>query len=258
VKIRDHEIGTDGVYVIAEACSNHAGRLQYAKQLVKLAAEAGADAVKFQRFRIKNMGPCAPNRTQQYSSEMLDKLAKLELRDEWLKPLRTLAHECGLAFIVTPFDPESVEVLNEHVDAWKLRHTDFHNSSLLTSLPDEGNLIRSIPSKDWTVETKDYAPVGDEAWLYCPESYPTPLDDLHLPTFSFNTGLSDHTISLMTGALAVARGARVLEKHFRLGKIDKSYLDKIVDAQVSLTPGQLASYIWNVRNAEKAIRPRKS
>lgn len=93
--------------------------------------------------------------------------------------------------------------------------------------------------------------------LYCNPHYPTPLDNLHLPTFTAGDryGLSDHTLSLMTGALAVARGACVLEKHFMLAGKSQSYLDRIVDTPVSLTPDRLAKYVINVRNAERAIAP---
>jgi len=242
MKIRDHEIGKDGVYIIAEACSNHAGDLRYAKQLVQVAADAGANAVKFQRFRVANLDK------DQYPPKLLDRLAKLELPDRWLPVIRDMAHELGLAMICTPFDRESIEVLVDFVDAWKVRHTDFENTDILVHLPDAPAFF-SIPAHEWEGRP-------DPQTLYCPTSYPTQLENLHLPQFPSDTGLSDHTLSLMTGALAVARGAQVLEKHFMLAGKGNAYLQKIVDGQVSLTPQRFASYVINARNAEKAIRPR--
>ena len=110
------------VFVIAEAGSNHNGDLARALELVDTAADAGADAVKFQIFKAARLYPRSAGTSDYLGSEtpIYDIIAAMEMPTSWLPTLRDRAHEHGLAFISSPFHEDAVELLDPYVDAFKI------------------------------------------------------------------------------------------------------------------------------------------
>lgn len=256
------------VYVVAEAGVNHNGSLDLALEMVDAAAAAGADALKFQIFTADALvtadaAAAAYQRTSAGAQTQHQMLRSLELRAEDFAVIQRHCAQRGVEFLATPFAPPDLEtLLGLGVRAIKLASTDLNNVPLLraaaeTSLP----LIVSTGAAD-SGEIEAAARRLDE-WgaadrmvlLHCVSSYPTPWSQANLRAigqlqqrFGRHAGFSDHTTSETIGGLAVAAGARVIEKHFTLDRrMDGP------DHAMSLEPGQLARYIGNIRQAEAAL-----
>ena len=257
------------VYVIAEAGVNHNGDVDTAKRMVDVARQAGADAVKFQAFRAERLVTRSAamadyqKRDAPGTSNQYEMLRELELWPDAFAEIRAHCRECGIAFLATPFAPEDVAMLTalEPV-AIKIASSDLTNTPLL-----EAAAETHLPLIVSTGAAK-----GDEidagiAWLrqrdaadrlillHCVSSYPTDPCDANLrriavlaDRFGVPTGFSDHTTGIETGALAVAAGAVMIEKHFTLNRSQAG-----PDHSFSLEPDELAAYIRNIRLAEQML-----
>src|SRR6056297_3603351 len=121
--IGDRPIGPDEpTYVIAEAGSNHNGDLEIAKELIDIAADAGADAVKFQTFRAEDLYVEESGEVEYLDDErsIYDIIEDMEMPYEWIPKLHDYCHKQGVEFLSTPFDAGSAEKLEEYVPAWKV------------------------------------------------------------------------------------------------------------------------------------------
>jgi sialic acid synthase SpsE len=254
-------------FVVAEAGVNHDGRLAKALQLVDAAADAGADAVKFQIFRAADLATAtAPTAEYQRSdgpSSQRELLARLELSDADFERVAACCAVRGIQFLATPFGAADVERLMAlNAPAIKLASTDLNNAPLLRRAAETG--LPLIVSTGASTEAEIRRCVCDlRLWdaaerlilLHCISRYPAPLAAANLRAigslrnaFGLPCGLSDHTLSTAIGGWAVALGACVLEKHFTL---DKSAAGP--DHAMSLDPGELREYVANVRAAEQAL-----
>jgi len=243
------------VYFIAEAGSNHNGNLEVAKRLASVAAEAGADAVKFQTF--------VPEELISAQSDDIDALRELILEEEEMRLLQEHTENLGISFLSTPFDEESVTTLdNLDVDAFKIGSGDLVNHPLLehaasfsrplivsTGMANKGE-IRAAEN-----HIKSINPDLNVAFLHCISAYPTEIVDLNLRMMSDidelvdgPVGFSDHSRAVETPGLAVASGASIVEKHFTLSR----HLP-VPDAEVSLEPDELAQAVDIARNAANAL-----
>lgn len=263
-------------FVIAEAGVNHNGDLGLARGLVDAAAEAGADAVKFQTFRADAVAsPSAPRAGYQATGadeSQLELLRRLELRPDAHAELKGRAEERGLVFLSTPFDVASVELLDRlGVAAFKVGSGDVTNLALLADVGRRGRpVILSTGTADLeeaaqAVETLRRAGAGDVVVLHCVSAYPAPADEANLRAMqtlrerlSVPVGFSDHSEGDEIALAAVALGACVLEKHLTL---DRSLPGP--DHRASLEPGELATLVRRVRRVEAALgdgvkRPREA
>lgn len=266
--IGNRAIGSsESVFVIAEAGVNHNGALETALQMVDAAARAGADAVKFQVFRARELTSChAATVTYQKQatrhSTQQAMLKELELSEEQLSSIKSRCDERNIIFLGTPFGTGDVDQLVRlGVPAIKIASSDVNNNPLLetaaaTSLP----LIVSTGAAT-ADELRECVRFLDRCGaasrlvlLHCVSSYPAPIDSINLraiaalcETFETVVGFSDHTVSLQTGGLATMAGACVVEKHFTL---DQTMTGP--DHAMSLSPDELAEYIDSVRQAECA------
>ncbi|MCC7191597.1 MAG: N-acetylneuraminate synthase family protein [Phycisphaeraceae bacterium] len=215
------------VCVIAEIGVNHDGNVTKALELVRSAVRAGADAVKFQLFDprhlLSNQSRLAVYQESSATDvfTMLDRL-KLSLRD--MLTVRAAARNAGIAFIVTPFSLEDFDALRQlDVDAVKIASPDAVNNPLLELT---ASLGRPMIVSTGTAELDELEFVAElvrdrpSCLMQCISSYPTPTNDAGLGgisvlshRFGLPTGYSDHTTNVVTGALAVAAGACVIEKH---------------------------------------------
>jgi N-acetylneuraminate synthase len=251
-------------FVIAEAGSNHNGDLETAKELIDVAVEAGADAVKFQTFRAEDMYVEDSGEVEYLDDDrsIYDIIESMEMPHEWIPKLHDYCVEQDIYFLSTPFDEQSAELLSEYVPAWKIAsYTSSHHPFLRALAESDKPLIMSTGAHDLdevreSVEVLENAGASGLALLQCVAAYPTPLEDINARVvetladeFDVPTGLSDHTLDPVTApAAAVALGANIVEKHFTL---DKSMEGP--DHQFALEPDQLTEMVTAIRDIEAAL-----
>lgn len=257
-------------YIIAEIGVNHNGNLEMACKMVKVAAEAGADAVKFQTFKAENLvTTTAPKANYQISStpegeSQFTMLQNLELSFNNHQELLDCCHRNKIDFLSTPFDLESVDLLQKlGLHTFKISSGDITNHPLLKKigqLKKKVILSTGMSTLDEVADALDIlltagAPLEKITVLHCNTEYPTPLEDVNLLAMTtirksfpgVRVGYSDHTLGIEIPIAAVALGAEVIEKHFTL---DKNLSGP--DHKASLNPDELNSMVKAIRNIEKA------
>ena len=228
----------DPPYCIAEVGINHNGNLVLAKQMIEAAKAAGADAVKFQTFKAEEFCGDADqpltyqSQGQMVTESMLAMFQRCELSPDTWQEIKAHCEAVGITFFSTPQNRSDLDLLREiGVPAVKVGSDDFTNLPLLHSYAEAGlPLILSCGMSDLaevhqaldTVGWFDGYPV---VLMLCTSQYPTPPEDVNIEKLTtlqqafpgLLVGFSDHTQGSLAAALAVARGARVFEKHFTLG-----------------------------------------
>ena len=232
-------------YIIAEAGSTHEGDLSRAMSLVYTAKHCDADAVKFQFWS-------SPERMAERRKTDWQAYTRGSIEVEWLPVLSDKAHQVGLEFMCTAYLPEDVAVVEPWVDMFKVSSFESQDTTFLNA-HHEGH----VRGKKMVVS---YGMGGPIVWgwnrhaLYCVSGYPTPIDEAALPKIGEDfDGYSDHTRCVLTGAVAVGAGARILEVHFRLDDTKPGCPDYVV----ALTPQELHQYIFNVRLAGRMMSSTK-
>jgi N-acetylneuraminate synthase len=263
--IGDRPVGLDEpTFVIAEAGSNHNGEIEIAKELIEVAADAGADAVKFQTFRAEDLYVEDSGQVEYLEDErsIYEIIENMEMPYEWIPELYEYCHDHGVEFLSTPFDERSAEELAEYVPAWKIAsYTSSHIPFLKHLTGTEKPIIMSTGAHDLdevaeSVSMLQDADVSDLVVLQCVAAYPTPISEINVRVietlqkkFDVLSGLSDHTLDpVIAPSAAVALGASVVEKHFTL---DKSMEGP--DHQFALEPDELDQMISVIRDTEKAL-----
>jgi pseudaminic acid synthase len=269
VHIGDREVGGGApVYVIAEAGSNHDRKLDQAKRLIDVAAEAGADAVKFQTFAADRIVAETPTRAKYLDSilppdkTMSDLFRELELPREWHADLFDHATAAGLDFLSTPFDFEAVDLLDGlGVKAFKVASYELWHLPLIREIASRGKPIICSTGMADMADVQDavdtVAATGNEQLilLHCVVNYPPPFSDLNLraietlrAAFHVPVGYSDHSPGWTAPVVATALGAAVIEKHFTL---DRSLPGP--DHRFALEPEELRSMVQAIRDTEAAL-----
>lgn len=258
------------VIIIAEAGVNHNGSMDQAKKLIDVAADAGADYVKFQTFQASKLATKTAKRAEYQNVNTGNKdtqyemLKKLELSEDMHVRLFEHCKERKIKFLSTAFDFESLEFLDRlGMDFFKIP------SGQITNLP----FLRKISSlKKPVVMSTGMANMEEVkaahnillsgglnkeniAIVHCNTEYPTPMEDVNLKAMNsigdelgVRIGYSDHTLGIEVPIAAVALGASVIEKHFTL---DRNLPGP--DHRASLEPGELSAMVTAIRNIEKAI-----
>ncbi len=253
-------------FIIAEAGANHNRNFQQALSLIDVAIQSGADACKFQTYSSETL--YSKNTPDFAGYKNINKLIKdIELPREWQKELKQYCDEKGIEFMSTPFDEKAVdELVNLGVKRLKIsgfESTDFRFVDMVASskLP----LVISLGigfqmnylGKIFEIASK----YGNElSFMYCNNAYPTPIEDAGIGIVRqlsqdtrYKWGLSDHTESPFTPALAVAAGATIIEKHFTLSKNLPG-----PDHPFALEPDELKQMVSHIRFAEKSIQKQSS
>ena len=257
------------ILIVAEIGNNHEGSFEIARQLVIKAAECGVDAVKFQTFRTEHY-------VSKSDEARFSRLKSFELSFAQFAQLSNLAKELGLLFISTPFDLASAEFLEHIVDAYKIASGDNNFYPLLEVVARTGKpVIISTGVSDFeqvaktisfvTRQWNDRKLKGQLALLHCVSSYPVAPGQANLRSmqclaenFDHTIGYSDHTLGLDAALLAVALGARIIEKHFTLDHNFSGFRDH----QLSADPKEMLELVQRIRNAsamlgkfEKVVQP---
>jgi len=262
--------GRTPIFIIAEAGVNHNGSLEGALELINAAAEAGADAVKFQTFTAEGLA-CRNARKAVYQEKttgtelsQYDMLAALELDEEAHNTLNARCRALGITFLSSPFDLASIDLLSRlGLELFKIPSGEITNLPYLRKI---GALGRRIVLSTGMSEMEEIEAAlnvlvsagtdkDDIVLLHCNTQYPTPMEDVNLSAMTtmarvlrVPVGYSDHTIGMEVPIAAAALGAVLLEKHFTL---DRSLPGP--DHKASLEPDELAAMVRAVRNIEKAM-----
>jgi len=246
-------------FIIAEAGANHNRDFNQALKLIDVAKESGASAVKFQTYSSETL--YSKNTPDFAGYKNINQLIKdIELPREWQKDLKQYCDEIDIEFMSTPFDEQAVdELVNLGVKRLKIagfESTDWRFVDMVasTGLP----LIISIGigfnlrKMGYILDiVENYG--NDLTLLHCNNAYPTPIKDINLNSMKAlqgfknvnSVGLSDHTMSTLTPALAVAAGATTIEKHFTL---DRNLPGP--DHAFALEPDQLKEMVNEITFAE--------
>lgn len=256
------------VFVIAEAGVNHNGSMEFAKKLIDIAAEAGADAVKFQTFVAEDIVSAdAPKAEYQKhatdaSETQYDMIKKLELSRENHVELMYYAENKNIMFLSTPFDKKSVDLLVElGVPLIKISSGEITNHPFLKYVSRKGLPIILSTGMSTLGEVAEAVSVIQEAGckdltlLHCTSNYPARVEDCNLrametmaDALGVPVGYSDHTPGIYVSLAAAAMGACVIEKHFTL---DKNLPGP--DHKASLEPDELKEMVYGIRLVEKAL-----
>jgi len=256
--------------IIAEAGVNHNGDLELAKQIVKAAANAGADLVKFQTFTAERLAiDSAPkadyqNQTTDQKQSQFAMLRQLELTAEMHEQLIVYCSKQGIGFFSTGFDLQSVDYLASlGADRFKipsgeitnlpyLRHVGAFGKPLIlsTGMATLGEIEAALDACEIAGTPRSRVTV-----LHCNTEYPTPMSDVNLramcsirDAFGVAVGYSDHTLGIEVPIAAVALGATVIEKHLTL---DRNLAGP--DHKASLEPDEFAAMVRVIRNIEQAM-----
>lgn len=256
--------------IIAEAGVNHNGDLNLAKKLIEVAAKSGADFVKFQSFKAelcvsKNAKKAAYQlKTTAKDESQLEMIKKLELDFNAHQLLISHAKQCGIAFLSTPFDLESIELLDDlGLEVFKIPSGEITNLPYLKKIAklNKKIILSTGMSNLGEIETalevlcKEGTQRANITLLHCTTEYPAPFDEVNLKAmqtlknaFNLDVGYSDHTKGIHISLAAIALGASVIEKHFTL---DKNMSGP--DHKASLEPDELQELCTKIREIESAL-----
>lgn len=271
MRIRDKEIGAGRCFVIAELGINHNGSMDLAREMIRQAASAGADAVKFQRRTLElnyTAEEMAAPRKGPWGATNGDLKTLLEFKLTELRHLRDEAHELGLAFIVSPWDvPAVLDCFNLlNVDAIKIPSARLHREDIaeaviatrlpvilstgMSDLPEVGAALNRL----WSIDDR-------LAVMACVSAYPCAVEDLNLTRIvelqrivetdddgrtEPPIGYSSHAVSPWPALCAVAMGAEIVECHVTL---DRSMWGS--DQSASLEFGAFAKLVTEIRDFER-------
>ena len=277
IKIGNKFIGEgDPCFVVAEAGANANSDTSLARELVLKAAWAGADAIKFQNYRAERL--VTKDAPKYYVDTMeefekrgrpkgfqIDEFKLLDsLPRETFKELSKLSDRSKIIFFSTPFDEENADLLAEiGVPAYKIASADIDYLAFLKYVAKKGKPMilstgaASLDEVREAVKAVEQAGNHDIVLLHCILSYPTRFEDANLLMMqnlqqefpNIPIGISDHSLGTLVPSLAVALGARMIEKHFTL---DKS-LPGSTDHFMSVDPAELKKLVEDARHAEAAL-----
>ncbi len=254
-----------GVFLITEIGINHNGSVSQAEKLIDAAVESGADAVKFQSFRVDRL--LIPSRDR-YAQQMdgtesaYQMLRRCELSWADQEKLKKHADKRGILFLSTPFDEESADFLDSlGVPAFKIASSDITHVPLLRHVASKGKPILLSTGMSFLSEVADAiwnlrsAGAKEILLMHCVSAYPAAPQYMNLRAlqtlqsyFELSVGLSDHSEGILFPLIAVALGAAVIEKHFTLDKATPG-----PDHKASMDPADLKQLVKSLRDVESSL-----
>ncbi len=256
-------------YVIAEVGSNHNGDMELCRRLIDAAADAGADAVKFQSWSEKSLiADEEYERNTQYSDKkrhfgsLREMVRAYQFTAEQHRQAREHCQRRGIAFCSTPFSPEEADLLAElEVPFFKIASMDIVHLALLRHVARKGLPVVISTGMATMGEIERAVEVvraeGNEqiVLLHCVSIYPPDLETVHLrnmrtlsDAFGVPVGFSDHTLGVSIPLAAVALGACVIEKHFTLDKDMEGW-----DHAISADPQEMRALVSGGRDVFRAL-----
>ena len=263
-------MNTPHTLIIAEAGVNHNGDLHLAERLIVAAADAGADAVKFQTFVADRLVTVTATKadyqkqTTAASESQHAMIRRLELTRPMHERLLAYSQERGISFLSTPFDLPSIDLLAElGLPRFKIPSGEITHLPYLRHIGSFGKPIilstgmATLGEIETALEVLETAGTGRDqiTVLHCNTEYPTPMADVNLramltirDAFGVAVGYSDHTPGIEIPIAAVALGATVIEKHLTLDRTLPG-----PDHRASLEPDEFAAMVRAIRNIECAL-----
>lgn len=251
-------------FVIAEAGSNHDGRLDQARELIDVAAQAGADAIKFQLFTAEQLYPpnCGIVQTPSGEDDFFALLQRLELPTEWLPELQAHCDRRGILLLFSVFDPDSARAAALWSPAFKIASPELTHLELLREVARYRRTVilstgmSNLGEIEESLGVLGGAGAAGVALLHCVTAYPAPLADCNLgviPTlaaaFGVPVGWSDHTLDpIAAPQVAVALGACIVEKHFTLSRTLSG-----PDHPFAIEPAELRSMVRVIRDLDARL-----
>ncbi|MDC0856122.1 N-acetylneuraminate synthase [Candidatus Pelagibacter sp.] len=256
------------IFIIAEAGVNHDGSIRKAFKLVDIAKKAGADAVKFQSFiASEEISTSAPKAKYQMNTtnpkeSQLDMIRKLELSFNEQKKLKLYCDKLKIEFISSPFDIKSIHTLKKiGLKTVKIPSPEINNLPYLIEISKKFSKIilstgmSNIKEVNKAIKILKKNKKKEISILHCISSYPTKLEHLNLNAirtlknnFNNKIGFSDHSIGTEGSLLAIASGAKIIEKHFTINRNLNG-----PDHKISLSPNQLNKLVKKIRYTEKIM-----
>ena len=253
-------------YIIAEMSANHAGSIERAKDIIHAAKDAGADCIKIQTYTADTLTIDCNNEyfhidNGTWKGENLYHLYQQAYTPwEWQLELKNEAEKIGLDFLSTPFDYSSVDFLEEiGIGFYKIASFELVDIPLIKYVASKKKPI--ILSTGMGKESEIQEAIGaireyhnDIVLLKCSSAYPAITDQMNLATivdmkkYGNVVGLSDHSLGSLGAVSAVALGAKVIEKHFCLGRNISN-----PDSSFSMEPKEFEHMVKEIREVEKAI-----
>ncbi len=271
MKISGKTIGKGNpCFIIAEAGSNHNGDLNQAKALIDVAADADADAVKFQIFSAKTIySKKTPMPSYMLENELADKKETLwdimkdnELPRDWIPILMDYCRQRNILFLATPFDIPAVDECEKFgMEAFKVASFEITYLPMLKRISATGKpiILSTGMANILDIETalaaiKDGG-TSETALLHCAIAYPPKDSNVNLRAmdtmrrlFGLEVGFSDHTMNYIADVAAVAMGASIIEKHFTLSRKLEG-----PDHPFSLEPDELKAMVSAIRETEELL-----
>jgi sialic acid synthase SpsE len=220
------------ILVIAEIGQNHNGDMELARKLIDAAREEGADIAKFQLYDVDKIYPP--------TFEWYQEGRAAQLNREQVQALADRCRQVGIEFMASVFDTERVTWCQEiGMKRYKVASRSIYDKELIAAVAGTG---RDIIASLGMYREKEFPRIdtrGKVDFLYCVPKYPTSPQDLDFRQIDFNrySGFSDHTMGIEAALVAMARGARIIEKHFTLdmhgpdhaGSMEPAELRQIVE-----------------------------
>jgi len=270
-KVNGNIVGEGGkTYFIADIAANHDGSLSKAIELIHMASEAGASAVKFQHFQaekiVSEFGFESLGGKFSHQSKWKKSVHKIykeaEVAHEWTSSLISAANDANVDFFSAPYDTESLELLASlNVPAYKVASFECTDLPLIQKIASTKKPIivstgmATISEISEAVEVIRDSGCENFALLKCTSTYPASPENTNLRTIdnmrkSFNceVGLSDHTAGIGVSVAAISFGAAIIEKHFTLDRSDGG-----VDSSFSLEPNELKSLVIEADRAWRSL-----
>lgn len=271
IRIGSHTIGREHApFIIAEMSGNHDGSIERALEIVDMAADAGAHALKLQTYTADTMTLdvdrdeflISDPKSLWFGRTLHDLYQEAHTPWEWHEPIMERARQRGIVCFSTPFDATAIEFLEslrtpcykiasfENVDLPLIRHVAATGKPVIISTG-----IATFDEIDDAVDAARSAGCEDLVLLKCTSAYPASPDDMHLRSiaamrerYDCEVGLSDHTLGVGVSIASVALGATVIEKHVTMNRGDGG-----VDAAFSLEPAELATLVTETDFARRAL-----
>jgi len=272
IKIGDHVISRDTKpFIIAEMSGNHNQSLDRAKEIISVAAKAGAHAIKLQTYTADTMTinhrgglfEITDKKSLWYGRNLYELYEEAHTPWEWHKPLFDFARELGLICFSTPFDDTAVDFL-ETLQAPCYKVASFENTDhpLLKKIAQTGKPVimstgaANISDIIESVQVLQQNGCRELVLLKCTSTYPSTPENTNLVSIPVLQqifpdaiiGLSDHTMGIGASVAAVALGARVVEKHFTIRRADGG-----VDSAFSIEPAEMNALVVESERAFLAL-----
>lgn len=260
-KLLESLVKKHGVFLIAEACSNHEGDIEVAKKMIVEAAKSGANAIKFQDFSLTNLfAPEVYCKALKLKNNALCGIENITFKNDWYKELLKVAKANNIILFSTPFSIEAVNRMEQYnLSMYKIASCDIDNIPLLKAIAKTKKPVivsTGLSTNEEIKRTLKILNQNEVALLHCSVEYPTTVNMARLnriealkKQFGKNIiGYSDHTIGLDAMYLSISLGAKIIEKHFTIDEKRTSG-----DHIISINGAELKTISNYIKNIESLL-----